>query len=484
MRGDKAPYRHLLATCLLGVASVTGSARGASAAEGPIIAYPNPADAPALARVAPPAALLARASEQGGQLRVIVGLRTRPGEEGGLGTRQRDVLADLGARRLPDGSYAGQGVQGVTLFTTVPFLAVTADDPTLRRVLADPRVVSVQEDQAFPPALSESVPLIRADRAAARGFTAAGQVVAVLDTGVVKSHPMLAGKVVSEACYSTTVAGRSTSVCPDGARGSTAVGSGRNCPLGVSHCDHGTPVASVAVGSASGPDGVARGARLIAVQVFSRFDSPSACGDQPAPCALSYMSDQIRGLERVYALRSAYPIAAVNVSIASRVAPGDGGLFASDCDASFPGHKAAIDRLRAAGIATVIAAGNDGRDGSVRAPACISSAVTVGSTTKADRISPFSNHAPLVELLAPGSVIRAAAARGGRRALSGTSLAAPHVAGAWAILKQAKPSAGVSKILAALACTGRTVSRAGVAKPRIDVLGALNVLRSPAAGCG
>ncbi len=36
----------------------------------------------------------------------------------------------------------------------------------------------------------------------------------------------------------------------------------------------------------------------------------------------------------------------------------------------------------------------------------------------------------------------------------------------------------------ALACTGRPVGRAGVVKPRIDVLGALNVLRSPATGCG
>ena len=108
--------------------------------------------------------------------------------------------------------------------------------------------------------------------------------------------------------------------------------------------------------------------------------------------------------------------------------------------------------------------------------------MTVGSTTKADQVSSFSNHAALVELMAPGSNILAAVP-GGRARKNGTSMATPHVAGAWAILKQGKPSASVSEVLTALACTGVPVSRAGITKPRIDVLAALNVLRSPGTGC-
>ena len=50
------------------------------------------------------------------------------------------------------------------------------------------------------------MPLIKADQAAALGFTGAGQTVAILDTGVAKGHPMLKGKVVSEACYSSNSA--------------------------------------------------------------------------------------------------------------------------------------------------------------------------------------------------------------------------------------------------------------------------------------
>jgi subtilisin family serine protease len=243
-----------------------------------------------------------------------------------------------------------------------------------------------------------------------------------------------------------------------------------------SGCDHGTHVASIAVGNSSDLKGVARGAELISAKVFSRFDSPDFCGSGPAPCILSYTSDQIRALERVYALRTRFKIASANLSLG-------GGQFSSDCDSSLPAYKAIIDNLRADGIATAIASGNNGFNGSVSSPACISTAVTVGSTTKADEVSSFSNHASLVELMAPGGNILAAVPGGDLEIKSGTSMATPHVAGAWAILKQGKPTATVSEALEALACTGQPVDRAGITKPRIDVLEALNVLRSPATGC-
>jgi subtilisin family serine protease len=89
----------------------------------------------------------------------------------------------------------------------------------------------------------------------------------------------------------------------------------------------------------------------------------------------------------------------------------------------------------------------------------------------------------MVELLAPGSNILAGVPGGMLGIKSGTSMATPHVAGAWAILKQARPSASVAEIQAALACTGKPVSRSGLAKPRIDVLKALKILRSRAPGC-
>ena len=81
-----------------------------------------------------------------------------------------------------------------------------------------------------------------------------------------------------------------------------------------------------------------------------------------------------------------------------------GGLFPGTCDGS--SQKPAIDNLRGAGVLTAISAGNSGSTSQIGSPACISTAVAVGSTTKADVISSFSNMSSVVDLLAPGSSIR------------------------------------------------------------------------------
>ncbi len=409
------------------------------------------------------AAMLAKVRQRG-ELRVIVGLTQPMAAEDSLtaaaASAQRAAL-----RTSQDAVAARVGNRGVSKFETIPYMVVDADSAGLQALLSDPRVASVQEDVAVPLALAQSVPLIKADRAAALGFTGNGQVVAILDTGVAKSHPMLQGKVVSEACYSTTNRSQgATSLCPGGAASSTASGSGKNCNL--FNCSHGTHVASIAAGSTGSLKGVARGAKIISVQVYSNvFGGASA-----------YFSDIISGLERVYKLRTKYKIASANLSL------GTTQLYSAACDKQYPAVKAIIDNLRSARIATVIASGNGYTDGAISSPACISTAVAVGSTTKKDKVSDFSNQSKLVDLMAPGSDIYAAVP-GGYETMSGTSMATPHVAGAWAILKQAKPNASVQEIETALACTGVKVSRAGLGKPRINVLAALNVLRSPATGC-
>src|SRR5690606_15660461 len=136
---------------------------------------------------------------------------------------------------------------------------------------------------------------------------------------------------------------------------------------------------------------------------------------------------------------------------------------------------------RSIGIPTIVAAGNAFATTGVGAPACISTAVSVSATSKADTSAPYANRAPsLGSLAAPGgggspidgTHIRSSIPGGGFAEKWGTSMAAPHVAGAWALLKQLVPGAGVSEVLAALQNTGAVIddtSASGGSYRRIDI---------------
>ena len=214
----------------------------------------------------------------------------------------------------------------------------------------------------------------------------------MLDTGVDGQHPFLSGKLIEEACYSSTVAGSSQSFCPNGL--DQQLGPGAAAPCSLADCLHGTHVAGIAAGSGAAFSGVAKGARIMGVQVFSLILSPLNCGGT-APCAGAYTSDIIAGLERVYAVAAARQIVAVNMSLA-------GGAFAAPCDDQ--PYKPIIDNLRSIGVATVVATGNNGSTSNISAPACVSSAISVGSTDKNDVVSWFSNAASFMSLFAPGEV--------------------------------------------------------------------------------
>jgi subtilisin family serine protease len=364
----------------------------------------------------------------------------------------------------------------VRRFATVPFVVVEAGPGALRELeAAGLHVKRVIEDGLNEPLLADSVPLIGANLAWAQGFDGSGTVIAVLDTGVDAEHPFLAGKVIEEACYSTTSGTRSRTLCPGGADEQTGPGSAPECTL--EGCWHGSHVAGIAAGNGGpagvGFSGVGRGARLMAVQVFSRFNGFFDCGGAP-PCIRGYTSDILAGLERVYELRGTHHFGAVNLSVG-------GGNFTSTCD-SEP-YKPVIDNLRAAGIATVVASGNGGATDAISSPACVSSAVSVGATTKGDAVASFANVAPFLSVHAPGEDITSSFAGGGFVAASGTSMAAPHVSGAWAVLRQAVPGATVDQMLAAVQSTGLPITdtrvSSGATRPRIRVNLALAALLDP-----
>src|SRR5262245_14779771 len=190
---------------------------------------------------------------------------------------------------------AGTDSEVVRAYDTLPYLAIEVDDAGLS-ALADARTAgTVFADRPHAISLHETTAMIGAPLAWNAGLDGAGRAVAVLDTGVDANHPFLAGKVIREACFSRS--------CPNGARFEEGPGAARPCSLSARDCRHGSHVSGVIAGS--GQDGggaeikgVAPGAAIVAIQVFSAV---SDCGSHAeAPCARTFTSDYLAALEWVY----------------------------------------------------------------------------------------------------------------------------------------------------------------------------------------
>ncbi|MFC7719364.1 S8 family peptidase [Nonomuraea recticatena] len=350
-----------------------------------------------------------------------------------------------------------------------PFIVVEGTAEELAKLAEDPRVASIHRDRAYPPTAISSLPVIGADKAHAEGRTGAGQAVAILDTGIDRDHPFFGGRIVAEACFSSTEYDGVESLCPNGQSQMTGTGAADSeyakCLVGGENlCEHGTHVAGIAAGQG----GVAPGASIVAVQVFSRVNDEDACG--AAACLMAFESSLRLAVDHVASLAPATPIAAMNLSLG-------GQLSDTSCDTSEEGQvfKPKIDDLLAKGVATVVAAGNEYFEGTTF-PACVSSAVAVGASDNGDHIADFSNTGPLLDLFAPGVDIESSVPDDAMATHSGTSMAAPHVAGALAVLKAAFPDQAIGALVEKLKTSGRPFSyQAGgvqVTTPRLDLAAA------------
>jgi len=424
---------------------------------------------------------LAGAAFRDGSVRIIIELDTDFQLEGKLRSEQAKMDQRERIKGIQNSVMQTLPTDGVIShydFKYTPYTAITVNNAALDRLVSSPLVKSFHEDKIDKPLLDVSVPLIGADLVHASGFDGTGNAVVIIDTGVDKAHLFFddglgGNRIVSEACY-TLVA-----QCPGAVTDLTGPGSG--VPCSNSECDHGTHVAGIAAGNdLIDPffSGVGKGADIIPIQVFSEFFTGAECGGPP-PCIGAFVSDQIKALERVLELDGlGFDIASVNISI------GGSTPFTAPCD-SDP-RKLIIDDLRLAGIATVIASGNNDFEDALSSPACISSAISVGSTTvdshgsglPNDSVSFFSNSAFFLDLLAPGHFIGSSVPGDAFAFFAGTSMAAPHVAGSFAILREANHTASVDDILMALKDTGISIlePEGGITKPRIQLDAALTLL--------
>lgn len=388
-------------------------------------------------------------------------------------------------------------------YTNIPAIAVMSNDGITEAIRHLPIVENIEADNMSLIKLNNVLSDIGAISPFTDGYDGSGQYVAVLDSGFRTDHLMLTGKVVDESCYSgiggiqEAIDLGYVSYCPNGQPSQTGTGSATYCTFSAG-CEHGTHVAGIAAGTpvTSGGDilaGVGNGAGLILSNVFTRVQQTpgvNATGDEIS----SFDSDMLSALDHIITLAQtptySGKIAAANLSI------GGPATYSSNCDASFSIFKTTVDTLKNMGIATIVASGNDESPMYTSMPACLSNVITVGSTDYVtDNVSCFSNSNSLVEIVAPGagqinatcdSAISGIVSSGTTSpdALSskvGTSMAAPVVSGAWAVIKQRAPGASVSSVLSLLQSTGDTVSdpKNSMTFKKLNLAAAYNALNAP-----
>ena len=373
----------------------------------------------------------------------------------------------------------------------IPWLVAEVDAGGLQIIQSLDGVAGIRIVREFAPALRVSTRKIRAREddivpteigAWGFGFDGQGQFVAVLDTGIRRDHQAFSpasARLAHEACFSSNSwFGSRVSLCANGESiqygpGSAPEGYQTACDSSVSRCGHGTHVASIAAGNPAENSGqhigVAKAAGIIPVGVFHKRSSGAAAMD----------FDIAAGLDHVYQrVLAGDNVAAVNLSLS--LYGSFGGGYSDWCTHDNGGMTDAIAQLVHQDVAVVAATGNEGFENAISYPACLGSTIAVSSSRKlSDTHFENANVSSTTDFLAPGVDIAAAdantASSSATNPRDGTSMAAPHVTGAIAILRQQRPTASFwGEIFPALAQTGALIQAHDFEIPRIDVLAALS----------
>jgi hypothetical protein len=291
-----------------------------------------------------------------GHVRVVVGLRVAFTPEGALSPAgqeaQHRAIASAGAAIRA--ALNGTEHRVARTFELVPLIVLELSEEALTRLQDSGLAATLWKDTPRPPPTSSQGATVEAQT------VGRGAVVALLDTGVDRAH-LRSARVIGEACFSAN------GNCPNGTTQQVGPGAGMSCDYAPNGCQHGTHTAEIAAGRA--------GKDIIAIQVFSRFSGEQCKYAADDPCALSFESDHIAGLEHVFQLRKTLPIGTASLSLGS-------GLFGLGCDGN--PLKLAIDNLRSVGIPTLIASGNGGLRDAADAPGCISAAMTVDAADESE----------------------------------------------------------------------------------------------------
>ncbi|MCA1031404.1 S8 family serine peptidase [Bacillus timonensis] len=305
--------------------------------------------------------------------------------------------------------------------------AVSANIPTAAKILLErnPAIAAVEEDQVVQGSMQNQgwgYKRVNAPAAKSSSFTGKGIKVAVLDSGISEHEDLVIAGGVSFVSYTESY-----------------------------HDDegHGTHVAGIigAKDNDIGTVGVAPDASLYAVKVSDQEGN-------------AYVSDIIAGID--WSITNKMDI--INLSLGS---PDDSVTF-----------KMTIDKAYNNGILVVAAAGNDGNaDGSgdtVAYPARYGSAIAVSAIDSKDNRAEFSATGQTVEIAAPGVRVLSTYLNNEYAYMSGTSMAAPFVAGVLALLKESNPGASHTKLREML-----KQSAEDIGEPGKDVYYGYGVVQAP-----
>ena len=411
-------------------------------------------------------------AEQDGHARVIVRLAAPlapAGRRESADERASRSLAIAASRGRVLERLAPEGDPNLRSYHALPYLALDATPAQLRRLARDPEVLALEPNRRMRPAIAQSIPWVGASQTKLAGYNGSGWAIAILDSGVETTHSWLSGRVVEEACFSS---GRD---CPEGKTTQYGPGSAAPCTY-ASTCFHGTHIAGIAAGAATS-HGMAPAAQLISIQV----SSSDTCDG--TPCIAIDTDDAVAALEYVEALADSHAIAAVNLSFGTSSTWNS----ESSCNSANALFRDAIQLVTDRGIAVAAAAGNANVTSGINAPACISYALGVSATNDSNdalwisSATLGSNTGVPLDFFAPGSPITSSKPGNTTGTHSGTSMATPHVAAAFALLRQADPGASLASLTATLASTAvsATDTRNGLTRPRIDVSAAVRA-RAPA----
>jgi len=231
-------------------------------------------------------------------------------------------------------------------------IVVELPERTAGRLAELPGFKAFKKDRLVHVLLEDSAYQVKADYAWDNAITGQGVKVCVVDTGVDYTHPDLLNKVVAQY---NAITGEEDAMDDQG---------------------HGTHVAGIIASQGMQYRGAAYDASIMAAKVLDSSGS-------------GYASDVILGIE--WCVTEGADV--INLSLGE-------GAFSGTCD--FDEMAKAVNAAVDAGVVVTCASGNDGTANSMVSPACASKAIAVGAVDKLDNIASYSDGGAELDLVAPG----------------------------------------------------------------------------------